>query len=540
MTDHPVPLSALARRMVVAAAMIIVLLAVLLVASVRVQATARSRVIDTLDPGSVSVERLRSALIDQETGIRGYALGGTDDLLGPYREGLGRERRIEDELAATFDSDSDGSLRDHVAAVTDAADEWRADVAAPLVAQRDPATIAAVTERSKPLFDEVRARLDAVDDRIEAERRQARDALTTATRAVVGSIVATLLALAIGLVLATRTLRRNVIGPVAQLNDRVRDVADGDFDADLDVTGPLEIVELSESAGRMRDRIRAELHESEAARAELHRQADELNRSNRDLEQFAYVASHDLQEPLRKVSSFCQLLEDRYGDLLDERGRTYVHFAVDGAQRMQALIGDLLSFSRVGRTTDSFRSVDLTELVADLVAGLGSTLDESEGTIQAGLLPVVQGDPTLLRVLFTNLISNSLKYRSESPPIVRISSEPVDGGWRLRFRDNGIGIEEQYREKVFVIFQRLHGRDEYEGTGIGLALCKKIVEFHGGSIAIEEPADGTGTQVDIWLPADGGVAVEEPSAAALQDRPDTDDRGDDARDPTDHRARSTT
>ncbi|UDY37466.1 sensor histidine kinase [Dermatobacter hominis] len=501
MSDAPLPLSTLARRMVVAAAVVTVLLGLLLAASLRVQATARSRLIDTLDPGSVSVEQLRSSLVDQETGIRGYALGGTEDLLAPYRDGLARERRIERELAAAFGAAGDASLRARVAAVTRSADAWREQVATPLIDGRSPATIAAVVESSKPLFDEVRSELDAVDERIEQERRAARADLTTATRAVIGSVAATLVVLAVGLALATRVLRRRVIGPVAQLNERVRDVADGDFDADLDVAGPREIVELSQSASRMRDRIRAELHASETARAELHQQAEELNRSNRDLEQFAYVASHDLQEPLRKVSSFCQLLEDRYGDVLDERGTTYVHFAVDGAQRMQALIGDLLAFSRVGRSTDSFRSVDLDDLVQELVAGLGTTLDELGGSVQAGPLPVVDGDPSLLRALFTNLISNSIKYRSGEPPLIRITAEPGDGGWRLRLRDNGIGIEPQYREKVFVIFQRLHGRDEYEGTGIGLALCKKIVEFHGGSIALGEPPDGEGTQVDIWLPA---------------------------------------
>jgi signal transduction histidine kinase len=526
------------------------------VASVRLQATARSRVIDTLDPGSVAVERLRSALVDQETGIRGYALGGTEDLLAPYRDGLARERRVEDELATTFGSASDGSLRDHVAAVTAAADTWRAAVAVPVVASRDLVTIAAVAERSKPLFDEVRAQLDAVEERIQEERRAARDDLTTATRAVIGSIVATLLGLTVGLVLAIRSLRRNVITPVTELNDRVRHVADGDFDADLDVAGPLEIVELSQSAGRMRDQIRAELVASEAARAELHRQTEELNRSNRDLEQFAYVASHDLQEPLRKVSSFCQLLEDRYGDVLDERGSTYVHYAVDGAQRMQALIGDLLAFSRVGRTTESFRPVDLDDLVQELVAGLTRALDESGGSVEVGRLPVVHGDPALLGVLFTNLIANSLKYRSEAPPLVRISASPADGGWCIRVLDNGIGIEPQDREKVFVIFQRLHGRDAYEGTGIGLALCKKIVEFHGGSIAVGEPADGTGTQVDVWLPAHRAVAATERDAAddAAPDHaaPDHDSTAHDSTDhdstdggrpnghpPSDHGARST-
>jgi light-regulated signal transduction histidine kinase (bacteriophytochrome) len=236
-------------------------------------------------------------------------------------------------------------------------------------------------------------------------------------------------------------------------------------------------------------------------RLELEERGVELARSNRDLEQFAYVASHDLQEPLRKVAAFCQLLSDRYRDQLDDTGQQYIGFAVDGAKRMQSLIGDLLRFSRVGRTDEHWSEVALGEAVRralsnleDIVAGAGATV-----TV-AGQLPTVRGDAGLLAALFQNLIGNALKFRADEPPVVEIASARAGDFWEIRVSDNGIGIEPRYAERVFVIFQRLHTRDRYEGTGIGLALCRKIVEYHGGHIRVEErPLPGA--TIVVSLPA---------------------------------------
>ena len=258
----------------------------------------------------------------------------------------------------------------------------------------------------------------------------------------------------------------------------------------------------------MRQRIVDELEASRAAREALDEQAEELRRSNAELEQFAYVASHDLQEPLRKVASFCQLLEKRYGDKLDERGVEYIGFAVDGAKRMQVLINDLLRFSRVGRLNATYADVDLDAALDKALSNLTAAIEESDAEIvrPAGGLPRVHGDPTLLTMVWQNLIGNAVKFRREGvAPRIVIDCEPReddhDAGWTFGVSDNGIGIAREFADKVFVIFQRLHGRDVYSGTGIGLALCKKIIEYHGGTIWIDT-AKTDGTRFRFTLPAE--------------------------------------
>jgi light-regulated signal transduction histidine kinase (bacteriophytochrome) len=242
---------------------------------------------------------------------------------------------------------------------------------------------------------------------------------------------------------------------------------------------------------------------------QLKTQAEELVRSNRDLEQFAYVASHDLQEPLRKVASFCQLLQRRYAGQLDERADQYIGFAVDGAQRMQRLINDLLAFSRIGRLTSGFTDVDLNQVLTDVRSQLETRAGDDAEIIWADL-PVVEGEEPLLTTLFVNLIGNSLKFRRpDVPPRIRITAEQAGEEWQINVRDNGIGIEAEFADKVFVIFQRLHARDAYEGTGIGLAIVKKIVEYHGGRIWLDLDVD-EGTSIWFTLPLLAGVPVKEP------------------------------
>jgi light-regulated signal transduction histidine kinase (bacteriophytochrome) len=250
----------------------------------------------------------------------------------------------------------------------------------------------------------------------------------------------------------------------------------------------------------------------------LDEQALELRRSNAELEQFAYVASHDLQEPLRKVASFGQLLEKRYGDKLDERGLQYIAYAVDGAKRMQVLINDLLSFSRVGRLGTTLAEVDLDATLDAAMSNLATAIDETGAEIvrPEQSLPRINGDPTLLTMLWQNLIGNAVKFRREGvAPRIVIDCKPGtgdrDGQWFLSVRDNGIGIEEEFVDKVFVIFQRLHGRDLYAGTGLGLALCKKIIEHYGGTIWIDTSYTD-GTLIQFTIP----VAVEEKSPAILE------------------------
>ena len=264
---------------------------------------------------------------------------------------------------------------------------------------------------------------------------------------------------------------------------------------------------LAQDVDGMRRQIAAELTEVREARAQvewvndqLKMQADELTRSNRDLEQFAYVASHDLQEPLRKVASFCQLLQRRYAGKLDDRADQYIGFAVDGAQRMQRLINDLLAFSRIGRLTAGFTQVDLNRVLTEVESQLEARAGD-DAEIRWTDLPTVEGEEPLLTTLFVNLIGNSLKFRRpEVTPRITISAEQVGEEWRINVRDNGIGIEAEFADKVFVIFQRLHARDAYEGTGIGLAMCRKIIEYHGGRIALAASEPGRGARFVFTLP----------------------------------------
>ena len=225
---------------------------------------------------------------------------------------------------------------------------------------------------------------------------------------------------------------------------------------------------------------------------DLEKRAKELKASNAELERFAYVASHDLQEPLRMVTSFLGLLQKKLGPQLDESSRTYIHYAVDGAERMKVLIQDLLHYSRLGTSAENLAPVDLNSLVADVLRVFDGTLKENGAVVLTGSLPVVVGHKTQLQQLFQNLVGNAVKYRRAEPPRVEIGCREEGEDWLFFVRDNGIGIDPKYFEKIFILFQRLHPKSEYGGTGMGLAICKKIVERHGGRIWVDsEPANGS-------------------------------------------------
>ena len=235
-----------------------------------------------------------------------------------------------------------------------------------------------------------------------------------------------------------------------------------------------------------------QLDERRRAEETLERKAEELSRSNDELEQFAYVASHDLQEPLRMVSSYTQLLAKRYQESLDEDAKEFIAYTVDGAARMQLLINDLLAYSRVGIRGNEPEATDCNAVFDVAVANLAAAIEENEASVTHDPLPTVHGDPIQLEQLFQNLIGNAMKYRGEDPPRVHVSAQFSNGEWLYSVRDNGIGIEPEYAERIFIIFQRLHTREAYPGTGIGLSICKKIVERHGGRIWVEsEPGKGT-------------------------------------------------
>ena len=248
---------------------------------------------------------------------------------------------------------------------------------------------------------------------------------------------------------------------------------------------------LKDHLARLPQSVRRAIEEKEL-REENRRTHEELTRSNRDLEQFAYVASHDLQEPLRMVATYTQLLAERYKGQLDENADKYIHYAVEGALRMQTLVKDLLAFSRVGRVPGTPQETDCGLLLRSVIANLQSAIQESGAHIRYQDLPVLLAQHSELVQLFQNLIANAIKFRREATPEVRITAEKMKKEWLFSVADNGIGIAAQHAEDVFVIFKRLHTREEYSGSGIGLAICKKIVEHNQGRIWVEsQPGQGS-------------------------------------------------
>jgi signal transduction histidine kinase len=255
---------------------------------------------------------------------------------------------------------------------------------------------------------------------------------------------------------------------------------------------------------RASERVRQELA---VAHEELARRAAALERSNNDLQDFAYAASHDLSAPLRTIASYLQLLERRYGPRLDDGAEQYIGYAVEGATRMRALIDDLLAYSRVERSDIVAEPVDLGETLAIVRHTLATTIAEGGATITSDRLPTVEGDATQMQQLFQNLIANAVKFRHpDRPARIEITSAREGAGWAFTVDDNGIGIEPEQRERVFKMFQRLHGRDEYEGNGIGLAICRKIVERHGGRLEAR-PSPTGGTRMRVWLPERLGPSI---------------------------------
>ena len=232
------------------------------------------------------------------------------------------------------------------------------------------------------------------------------------------------------------------------------------------------------------DRTRYE-RQLQRLNTDLAERAAELSSSNAELERFAYIASHDLQEPLRMVSSFLQLLQKKYRGQLDDKADQYIHYAVDGAERMKALIMDLLEYSRVGTGKESFDPVDTAVVMEEVGDIFREKIIAARAQVEIGELPVVTGDKVQLTQLLQNLVSNALKYHSDNPPVIRIRAKEEPSSWRFSVEDNGIGIDPQFFDKIFIIFQRLHNKTDYSGTGIGLAICKKIVERHGGRIWVE-------------------------------------------------------
>ncbi len=456
--------------------------------------------VDVRSPALTHAVRLEAAVLNQETGIRGYGLTGTTEFLTPYRQGLAEQRASGAQLADLLHGD-DARLED-LRAVQSALTTWQERIARPLAAEPAGSASRLATERAaegKTAFDAVRTALRSQQERLRADRLRARDDLlaTLSLRNWVFGATGLLVLLLMACVF--EGLRRGINRPLERLGEDARTIAGGDFTHPIIPTGPADLRRLSGEIDFMRRRLVRELAVSEETRGRLDAQAADLQRSNAELEQFAYVASHDLQEPLRKVSSFTQLLQRRYGGQLDARADQYIDFAVDGANRMQVLINDLLDFSRVGRVHHAHEKVELDAVVEQTLSALSVGIEESGAEITHDPLPAVIADPTQMGMLWQNLIGNAVKFRRpDARPQIHITAAQDGGLWHFTVTDNGIGIPAEYADKVFVIFQRLHTKDVYNGSGIGLAMCKKIVEFHGGTIRVDTAHTG-GTRIAFSL-----------------------------------------
>jgi signal transduction histidine kinase len=449
--------------------------------------TARNRVVNTLDPAAFHASQLEVELLNQETSVRGYALSAQLPFLVPYHDGLaGQQQQVAmlQPLLAGMPA-----AQAELSQVLQRAANWRVTYALPTIQQvavlgKAPPTGPSVNQ-GKADFDQIRAALARLQTNLAVQRQQATGTLHDAASVLQATLIVIAVALLATVLVLAFGLWRSAILPLRRLASDASQVAEGDFEHQVEPGGPAEMRAVGLDVNRMRERILAELSAVQAAHASLEARTEDLQRSNSELEQFAYVASHDLQEPLRKVASFCQLLQRRYAGQLDAKADEYIEHAVDGAKRMQALINDLLAFSRVGRTAQRREPVSCAVLVAQAWANLAADVRRTHATIEVGELPVVLGEASLLTAVFQNLIGNALKFRADEPPRVMVSVRRDGDFWLFSFSDNGIGIEPEYAERIFVIFQRLHDKATYPGTGIGLAMVRKIIEYHGGRIWLD-------------------------------------------------------
>lgn len=406
------------------------------------------------------LDNVLSDLIDGETGVRAFIISGDDLYLQPYREGLARiTEDVRDLRTLTADNHQQQAELDRLEpALRNKLAELAEEIELRKAGTND------VTLRKgigKPTMDRLRsqiAEMKANEQQLLAQRGKAADTSSKRTKRLIvaGNLLAITFLVFAGVVIGGEMRMRRIA------EDEVRDLN-----------------------SKLEQRV-------EERTAELRARERELSRSNEELQQFAYVASHDLQEPLRMVASFTQLLAKRYNGQLDNDARDFIKFAVDGATRMQTLIADLLTYSRVGTQMKPLEPVSCERIVDQVLSSFRLAISENHASITRGPLPEVMADRTQLSQLFQNLISNAIKFRREDAPRIHISAEMNGAGWKFTVSDNGIGIQKEHEQRIFVIFQRLHTKVEYPGTGIGLAICKKIVERHGGRIWIEpSPEHGT-------------------------------------------------
>jgi signal transduction histidine kinase len=469
------------------------------------QSAARNELLDRVAPTGRDVLRLGAALTDQETGVRGYLLTARPAFLQPYALGRRDENAAMRRLRRLTSAGRTQELRAGLRAVSARALEWRTAYAEPAIARtrRGDRTVRAAIETAfgKQRFDRVRAAVSGLRTDIAGVTARARDRLETAARGVRVTFAILGAILLLSILAGAALLRQTVTRPLTRLGHGARLVAAGDLSRSLDAGGPSDIRQLAADVEVMRARLVDELAAADRARAELLASSSDLRRSNTELERFAYVISHDLQEPLRKVAGFCDLLQSRYAGRLDARADEYIGYAVDGATRMQRMIDDLLTLSRAGRAPAAVAVSDLGALAEAARSRLQQAIADNDADVQIGALPTVRADPAQVTTVFEQLIDNAIKFRSAEPPVVRIGAERRGDEWLISCTDNGIGVPAAQAERVFGVFEQLGPRGARAGSGIGLAMCRTIVEKHGGRIWIEQREDD-GTRIVFSLPCD--------------------------------------
>jgi signal transduction histidine kinase len=483
---------------------------------VNVQATAS--VDHTLSVIALA-EETEGDMVDMETGYRGFLLTGQEQFLDPYLAGLASYPDHLNQLEQlTADNPPQVARWQNIAELTQ---QWTQQITEPRIALRrqvqagaqpSPELVSLVNSgEGRDQFATIR---QVFDDAIATEQSLLATRLDNAQvanqRLFTTLVIGTAIALVVG-VMAALLLTRDISGAVGHLADAAAAVAGGNLKRRVRLSRRDEVGRAGAAFDHMADWLEVTIGDLEASSAELLRKHAELERSNRELQDFASVASHDLQEPLRKVRAFGDRLSAKYGAELTEQGRDYLARMQDAAARMQTLINDLLTFSRVTTRAQPFVAVDLTALVGQVLTDLEVRIQQSEARVQVDELPTIDGDPLQLRQLFQNLLSNALKFQQpDVAPVVHVYAEDVDEGTvRICVRDNGIGFDEKYLDRIFTIFQRLHGRVEYEGTGIGLAVCRKIVDRHGGTISARS-APGAGATFLVTLPRSQPEPLEAP------------------------------
>ena len=430
-----------------------------------------------------AVYELKIAMLNIETGYRGYALSGNENFLEPYRLGLNDGKAALERLKVLQTFPQQTATLERVVMSYEA---WvSSNLETVKFGQSLPSDLQQLLlERGKQRLDDLRVNFELLTSlalqgftATRSEITQGIDWLASLPWAAFALIVLGALAVRFG-------LQRLILDPIRQLEQAAQKLADGDGSIRLSFKSHDEMGKLSATFNQTAET--------------LSKRTAELQRSNRDLEQFAYVASHDLQEPLRMVSSYTQLLGKRYAGKLDERADTYIHYAVDGANRMQILIHDLLKYSRAGTRQAPLLPTSAADVVSEVLRSLELTIAESGSSVTVDELPEVLADRVQLTQIFQNLIGNALKFRREGARhSVTVSAEPDSDSqgaamWRFTVRDNGIGINKEYFERIFVIFQRLNTRESFTGSGIGLAICQRLVERHGGQIWLEStPGEGS-------------------------------------------------